>query len=85
MTIRIPTKLPTIKTFPFHPPGQSVNGHRVLIQLLALEHPEFCVSSIQKSVSLMNSYQNRPPIGLTLLWAVGLGGVKDFTIGLKGN
>ncbi|XP_050674602.1 transmembrane protein 214 [Leptidea sinapis] len=63
--------------------GQSVNGHRILLQMLALENPEFCIVSIQKSMSLMNSYQNRPPIGLSLLWALGQGGHENFAVGIK--
>ncbi|XP_053615013.1 transmembrane protein 214 [Plodia interpunctella] len=63
--------------------GQSVNGHRVLLQMLANDYPEFCTASVQKSASLRNSYQNRPPIGLSLLWAFGQGGLTDFSVGLK--
>ncbi|XP_045501564.1 transmembrane protein 214 isoform X1 [Colias croceus] len=63
--------------------GQSVNGHRLLLQMLALENPEFCVTSLPKSVSLRNSYQNRPPIGLSLLWALGQGGYNNFSVGMK--
>ncbi|XP_039758977.1 transmembrane protein 214 [Pararge aegeria] len=63
--------------------GQSVNGHRLLLQMLALENPDFCVASIAKSVSLRNSYQNRPPIGLSLLWVLGQGGLSNFAVGMK--
>ncbi|KAL0870073.1 hypothetical protein ABMA27_006234 [Loxostege sticticalis] len=63
--------------------GQNVNGHRLLLQMLAKEYPEFCIASIAKSASLRNSYQNRPPIGLSLLWAFGQGGLSDFAVGLK--
>ncbi|KAI5640139.1 hypothetical protein NE865_07396 [Phthorimaea operculella] len=63
--------------------GQNVNGHRVLLQMLAQDYPEFCISSVQKSASLRNSYQNRPPIGLSLLWAFGQGGLSDFSVGMK--
>lgn len=66
-------------------PGQNVNGHRLLLQMLAKDYPEFCVASVAKSASLRNSYQNRPPIGLSLLWAFGQGGLTDFAVGLKGN
>lgn len=65
--------------------GQNVNGHRILLQMLAHDYPEFCVASVQKSASLRNSYQNRPPIGLTLLWALGQGGQRDFAVGMKGK
>ncbi|XP_075980896.1 transmembrane protein 214 [Anticarsia gemmatalis] len=63
--------------------GQLVNGHRLLLQMLAQDYPEFCITSIQKSASLRNSYQNRPPIGLSLLWAFGQGGINNFNVGLK--
>ncbi|GBP13949.1 Transmembrane protein 214-B [Eumeta japonica] len=63
--------------------GQTVNGHRLLLQLLAQEYPEFCIVSIPKYINLRNSYQNRPPIGLSLLWAFGQGGFKDFQNGLQ--
>ncbi|XP_063830529.1 transmembrane protein 214 [Ostrinia nubilalis] len=63
--------------------AQSVNGHRLLLQMLAKAYPEFCVASVAKSASLRNSYQNRPPIGLTLLWAFGQGGLSDFAVGVK--
>ncbi|CAH0401163.1 unnamed protein product [Chilo suppressalis] len=63
--------------------GQQVNGHRILLQMLAKENPEFCIASVAKSASLRNSYQNRPPIGLSLLWAFGQGGLTDFSVGLK--
>ncbi|XP_045521969.1 transmembrane protein 214 [Pieris brassicae] len=63
--------------------GQSVNGHRLLLQMLALENSEFCITSLPKSVSLRNSYQNRPPIGLSLLWALGQGGHNNFADGMK--
>ncbi|XP_050352609.1 transmembrane protein 214 [Nymphalis io] len=63
--------------------GQPANGHRLLLQMLANEYPEFCIASIPKSVSLRTSYQNRPPIGLSLLWTLGQGGLENFAVGLK--
>ncbi|KAL4719926.1 hypothetical protein ACJJTC_015185 [Scirpophaga incertulas] len=63
--------------------GQQVNGHRILLQMLAKQYPDFCIASLAKSASLRNSYQNRPPIGLSLLWAFGQGGLNDFSVGLK--
>ncbi|CAK1550700.1 unnamed protein product [Leptosia nina] len=63
--------------------GQVVNGHRLFLQLIALEYPDFCITSLSKSVSLRNSYQNRPPIGLSLLWALGQGGYNNFAVGMK--
>lgn len=53
--------------------------------MMAQEYPEFCTASTAKSASLRNSYQNRPPIGLSLLWAFGQGGLRDFDVGMKGN
>ncbi|XP_034835337.1 transmembrane protein 214 [Maniola hyperantus] len=63
--------------------GQSVNGHRILLQMLAHNCPDFCVASLAKSVTLRNSYQNRPPIGLSLLWVLGQGGLSNFAVGMK--
>ncbi|CAG9564224.1 unnamed protein product [Danaus chrysippus] len=63
--------------------GQSVNGYRLLLQILAQKYPDFCLVSLPKSISLRNSYQNRPPIGLSLLWTVGQGGLNNFAVGLK--
>jgi hypothetical protein len=55
-----------------------------MLQLLAFQNPSITVSNIQKVAALLNSYQNRQTIGLTILWTLGQGGMKDIRIGLKG-
>ncbi|XP_015514094.2 transmembrane protein 214-A [Neodiprion pinetum] len=63
--------------------GTPVVGHKIFLQFLAYQHPETVISNIPKLVTLRNSYQNRKPIGLSLLWALAQGGQKNLTIGLK--
>lgn len=65
--------------------GKNVNvvAHRVFLQCLALNEPALAVTNLSRHVALRNSYQNRQAIGLSLLWALGQGGVKDFRVGLK--
>lgn len=58
-------------------------GHKILLQLIAIEWPTVCVKSLAKTAILRNSYQNRRPIGLSLLWAVGQGGYRDISTGLR--
>lgn len=54
-----------------------------MVQLIAHEWPSVCVESLAKNAILRNSYQNRSTIGLSLLWALGQGGLRDVTVGLK--
>lgn len=61
-------------------PGQ---GHRILLQLCAMHWPQVCVRSLAKTAILRNSYQSRPPIGSVLLWAVGQGGLRDVSTGVR--
>lgn len=58
-------------------------GHNILLQLIALEWPSVCIQNLAKNAILRNSYQNRSPIGLNLLWALGQGGFKDTTVGCR--
>lgn len=58
-------------------------GHNILLQLIALEWPTVCIQNLAKNAILRNSYQNRSPIGLNLLWALGQGGFKDTTVGCR--
>ncbi|XP_049811857.1 transmembrane protein 214-B [Schistocerca nitens] len=58
-------------------------GYKVVLQLLAFQSPLLTVTAIPKAMELMNSYQNRQSIGLSILWAIGLGGIKDFAAGVK--
>lgn len=58
-------------------------GHKIMLQLIAIEWPQVCGQSLAKNAILRNSYQNRAPIGLSLLWALGQGGFRDITVGLR--
>ena len=60
-----------------------VVGYKIFIQLLARFNPEMTINSIPKLVALRNSYQNRKPIGLSLLWALSQSGKENLTIGLS--
>ena len=67
-------------------PGSSlIYGYKVMLQLLAFQNPKITISNIQKVTTLRNSYQNRQPVLLAILWALGQGGMKDLQTGLKGR
>lgn len=55
-----------------------------MLQLLAFQNPKITIANIQKVTTLRNSYQNRQPVLLAILWALGQGGMKDLQTGLKG-
>lgn len=59
-------------------------GHKLYIQYLALNEPQFVLTNMNKHLSLRSSYQNRQQIGLSILWGLGQAGMKDFNVGLKG-
>lgn len=59
-------------------------GNKLFLQYIAVNEPSLVSLNINKYVTLKNSYQNRPNIGLSILWAVGHVGVKDFQCGLEG-
>ncbi|KAJ8688622.1 hypothetical protein QAD02_024417 [Eretmocerus hayati] len=63
--------------------GTPVVGYKIFIQLLAKYDPKLSVCNLPKLVSMRNSYQNRKPIGLSLLWSFTQGGRENFTVGLK--
>ncbi|XP_031338042.1 transmembrane protein 214-B [Photinus pyralis] len=58
-------------------------GTKIYIQLVALMEPSLVLASLNKHASLRTSYQNRPPIGLSILWGLGQAGIKDLHAGLK--
>ena len=64
--------------------GLSVIGYMILLQMLGEAYPALCSGNMTRFIELRNSYQNRPKIGLALLWGVGQGGKKDLETGLKG-
>ncbi|XP_022184928.2 transmembrane protein 214-A [Nilaparvata lugens] len=63
--------------------GGTICGYKMLLQILAINYPSVTIESLEKSLALMNSYQNRQAIGSSILWAVGQGGYKDLSIGLQ--
>jgi hypothetical protein len=63
--------------------GVPVVGYKIFIQLLATHNPKLSVNNIPKLISMRNSYQNRKPIGLSLLWCFNQGGMEKLAIGLK--
>lgn len=63
--------------------GSSVCGFKMLLQLLATQYPTVTITNIDKFIDLRNSYQNKQAIGLSILWALGQGGFKDLSIGLR--
>lgn len=65
--------------------GLPALGHKLFIQLLLLGDPKIVITNLSKHITLRNSYQNRQAIGLSILWAVGQAGIKDFNIGFKGK
>ncbi|CAH1365193.1 unnamed protein product [Tenebrio molitor] len=58
-------------------------GHKLFLQYIALSEPSLVIINLTKHIVLRNSYQNRPNIGMSILWAVGQAGISDFQIGLK--
>jgi len=63
--------------------GQSVTGWRVLTQCLADLQPTVVTAHLPRYVQLRNSYQNRPAVGLAILWSVGQAGNKSLHSGVK--
>lgn len=64
--------------------GLSAIGHKLYLQFIAINHTNIATANLTKHCGLRNSYQNRQPIGLSILWALGQCGVKDLSAGLKG-
>jgi len=63
--------------------GGNVAGWRCLTQLLADLQPTVVTAHLPRYVELRNSYQNRPAVGLAILWSVGQAGRKSLQSGLK--
>lgn len=60
-----------------------VVGYKIFVQLLAKYDPKLSINNIVKLTSMRNSYQNRKPIGLSLLWSFNQSGRENLTVGLK--
>jgi len=63
--------------------GGHVAGWRCLTQLLADLQPTVVTAHLPRYVELRNSYQNRPAVGLAILWSVGQAGRKSLQSGIK--
>lgn len=63
--------------------GSPALGHKLFLQYVALNDPKSAAANLNNYPALRNSYQNRPPIGLSILWAIGQVGEKDFHLGFK--
>lgn len=59
-------------------------GNKILLQYIALNESSLITTNLNKYITLKNSYQNRPNIGLSILWAVGQVGIYDFQCGFEG-
>ena len=66
-------------------PGMNVVGWQILTQLLAETNPSLVTAHVPRYCELRNSYQNRPAIGLAILWSVGQAGAKSLHSGIKGE
>lgn len=60
-----------------------VLGHKFFLQYIATKDPKMLLNKLNAYNTLKNSYQNRQNIGLSILWALGQAGLKDFSVGLK--
>merc|ERR1711970_866872 len=63
--------------------GLCVAGWRILTQLLAETNPTLVTAHISRYIELRNSYQNRPAVGLSILWSTGQAGNKSLHSGIK--
>eukprot|EP00092_Neocalanus_flemingeri_P036346 GFUD01039569.1.p1 GENE.GFUD01039569.1~~GFUD01039569.1.p1 ORF type:complete len:658 (+),score=187.25 GFUD01039569.1:206-2179(+) len=63
--------------------GMCVTGWRILTQLLAETNPTLVTAHIPRYIELRNSYQNRPNVGLAILWSTGQAGNKSLHSGIK--
>lgn len=60
----------------------SALGNKFYLQYISMNEPRLISANINKHVTLRNSYQNRPNIGLSILWAIGHVGITDLHSGL---
>lgn len=62
----------------------SALGNKIFLQYIAVNEPLLISENLNKYIILKNSYQNRPNIGLSILWSVGHVGIKNIQCGLEG-
>ncbi|XP_065343684.1 transmembrane protein 214-B [Cloeon dipterum] len=60
-----------------------VDGWLLLIETLSHVSPELAVNNLSRYESIMVSYQNRPVVGKTLLWALGQAGLRNLAVGVQ--
>ncbi|XP_067622756.1 transmembrane protein 214-B [Eurosta solidaginis] len=58
-------------------------GYKFILQLIGQHWPHIASNNLAKIALLRNSYQNRSNICLSIFWAIGQGGFKDITEGIK--
>ncbi|XP_050318873.1 transmembrane protein 214 [Bactrocera neohumeralis] len=58
-------------------------GYKFILQLISQHWPHVASNNMAKIALLRNSYQNRSNICLSILWAIGQGGYKEITEGIK--
>lgn len=56
-------------------------GTKIYLQCMALNNPHLH-TSVNNLTTLLNSYQNRPNIGLSILWSIGHVSAKNADVGL---
>lgn len=59
-------------------------GNKIFLQYIATTEPLLISANMNKYITLKKSYQNRPNIGMSILWAVGNIGANNFQSGLEG-
>lgn len=63
--------------------GIPVVGYKIFVQLLAKYDHKLSVNNIPKMITMRNSYQNRKPIAMCLLWCFNQGGRENLDTGLR--
>ncbi|XP_046385810.1 transmembrane protein 214 [Ischnura elegans] len=63
--------------------GHSAIGQRIILQIHINISPQIVGKNMDKLTAIRNSYQNRPPICLAILEAIGQAGFSDITTGIK--
>uniref|UniRef100_W8BC69 Transmembrane protein 214 n=1 Tax=Ceratitis capitata TaxID=7213 RepID=W8BC69_CERCA len=58
-------------------------GYKYILQLIGQNWPHIASNNMAKIAMLRNSFQNRSNICLNILWAIGQGGFKQLTEGIK--
>ncbi|GFR79105.1 transmembrane protein 214 [Elysia marginata] len=58
-------------------------GYKMFLQLLAYHKPDITMSKMHQYLELLKTHQNRPALCISILWAVGQCGTKNFKCGFK--